>query len=553
MSKKRNEDEYFYLHDHDFGGDSQSGYTTNSLEMEMKKNDELPSIKKEDTKINKDIKHQIQLVSDFEIIRHKKNEKKEELKKINSIYSHFSFENESEYIDAINKLKLKLENDKKNHELEIIKVNKEINEKDELIKSISNINGIMEKSLKKLTSKVEKLNNTENAYLKEKEEPIQIALKVKEKDIKNVQSLANILSKENKTMQNILDNYTNSDSKRELSDRLILKERENNRLKNEIKTLKIFNKDYNEWEKEKEDLKIAIDELQNKLYNSKVENKNEKKEVKKLQEKYYSVISRNKNKNKTNNKDKEKEKDKDEKDKEKEGEESENNTKSFDYLNIKNEEKKKVIKIRSIKDIANSTYNLINEEQKKQLFEIMGGEENKEKYDELIKKLESLEKYRISKDKNEIKKIKEQNNEINEIDQQIEELQRLNDDKTSTIKTLETQIIEYKNYKKTLQKKINSLIKVLEDLKSKKKIKESENNSLKNQMANLQKIVKENCYGLNNENNVNEISKIVTSIKENKEDSINKTPSSIKNKKIIKLNDKQNIIVKKEIYSPDSK
>ncbi len=543
MSKKRNEDEFFYLHDHDFGGDSQSGYTTNSLEMEMKKNDELPPIKKEEKKINKDVKHQIQLVSDFEIIRHKKNEKKEEnIKKLNTLYSHFSFENESDYIDAINKLKLKLENDKKNHELEIIKVNKEINEKDELIKSISNINGIMEKSLKKLTSKVEKLNNTENAYLKEKEEPIEIALKVKEKDIKNVQSLANILSKENKNMQNILDNYTNADSKRELSDRLILKEKENNRLKNEIKTLKIFNKDYNEWEKEKEDLKIAIDELQNKLYNSKVENKNEKKEVKKLQEKYYSVHSRNKN-NKTNEKDKEKEKDE---------EENEDYAKSFDFHNIKKEEKKKIIKIRSIKDIANSTYKLINNEQKEKLFEIMGGEENKEKYDELIKKLESLEKYRIAKDKNEIKKIKNQNNEINEIDQQIEHLQRLNDDKTSTIKTLETQIIEYKNYKKSLQKKINSLIKVLEDLKSKKKIKENENNSLKNQMTNLQKIVKENCYGLNNEKNVNEISKIVSSIKENKEDNINKTPKSIKNKKISKLNDRQNIIVKKDVYSPDS-
>ena len=543
MSKKRNEDEFFYLHDHDFGGDSQSGYTTNSLEMEMKKNDELPPIKKEEKKINKDEKHQIQLVSDFEIIRHKKNEKKEEnIKKLNTLYSHFSFENESDYIDAINKLKLKLENDKKNHELEIIKVNKEINEKDELIKSISNINGIMEKSLKKLTSKVEKLNNTENAYLKEKEEPIEIALKVKEKDIKNVQSLANILSKENKNMQNILDNYTNADSKRELSDRLILKEKENNRLKNEIKTLKIFNKDYNEWEKEKEDLKIAIDELQNKLYNSKVENKNEKKEVKKLQEKYYSVHSRNKN-NKTNEKDKEKEKDE---------EENEDYAKSFDFHNIKKEEKKKIIKIRAIKDIANSTYKLINNEQKEKLFEIMGGEENKEKYDELIKKLESLEKYRIAKDKNEIKKIKNQNNEINEIDQQIEHLQRLNDDKTSTIKTLETQIIEYKNYKKSLQKKINSLIKVLEDLKSKKKIKENENNSLKNQMTNLQKIVKENCYGLNNEKNVNEISKIVSSIKENKEDNINKTPKSIKNKKISKLNDRQNIIVKKDVYSPDS-
>ena len=546
MSKKRNEDEFFYLHDHDFGGDSQSEYTTNSLEMEMKKNDELPPIKKEEKKINKDEKHQIQLVSDFEIIRHKKNEKKEEpLKKLNTLYSHFSFDNESDYVDAINKLKLKLENDKKNHELEIIKVNKEINEKDELIKSISNINGIMEKSLKKLTSKVEKLNNTENAYLKEKEEPIQIALKVKEKDIKNVQSIANILSKENKNMQNILDNYTNADSKRELSDRLISKERENNRLKNEIKTLKIFNKDYNEWEKEKDDLKIAIEELQNKLDNTKKENKNEKNEVKKLQVKYYSVNSRNNNYNKSINKDKEKEKGKEE-------EENEDYAKSFDYHNIKNEEKKKIIKIMSIKDIANSTYKLINNEQKEKLFEIMGGEENKEKYDELIKKLENLEKYRILRNKNEIKKIHNQNNEINEIDQQIEYLQRLNDDKTSTIKTLETQIVEYKNYKKALQKKINSLIKVLEDLKSKKKIKENENNSLKNQMTNLQKIVKENCYGLNNENNVNEISKIVSNIKEDKNDIINKTPSSIRNKKIIKLNDKENIIVKKDVYSNDS-
>ena len=71
-------------------------------------------------------------------------------------------------------------------------------------------------------------------------------------------------------------------------------------------------------------------------------------------------------------------------------------------------------------------------------------------------------------------------------------------------------------------------------------------------MTNLQKIVKENCYGLNNEKNVNEISKIVSSIKENKEDNINKTPKSIKNKKISKLNDRQNIIVKKDVYSPDS-
>ena len=65
MSKKRNEDEDFYLHDHYFGEESQSDYS-NSLDMEMPKKEELKREEK------KDIKHQIQLVQDFEIIRQKK-------------------------------------------------------------------------------------------------------------------------------------------------------------------------------------------------------------------------------------------------------------------------------------------------------------------------------------------------------------------------------------------------------------------------------------------------------------------------------------------------
>ena len=36
MNKKRNEDEDFYLHDHYFGGESQSDYS-NSLDMKCQK------------------------------------------------------------------------------------------------------------------------------------------------------------------------------------------------------------------------------------------------------------------------------------------------------------------------------------------------------------------------------------------------------------------------------------------------------------------------------------------------------------------------------------
>ena len=513
MSKKRNEDEDFYLHDNYFGGESQSDYS-NSLDMEMPKKEELKREEK------KDIKHQIQLVQDFEIIRQKKKRgdtlitKRKSLLNINNNNNQFVFENENDYVNAINDLKIKLENDKKNHELEINKVNNEISEKEELIKSISNINLIMEKNLKKLTSKVEKLNDNENFIKKEKEEPIKIALKVKEKDIKNVQSIVNLLSKENKNMQNILDNYTDYDNKRELSDRLILKEKENNILKNEIKTLKIFNKDYDYWEKEKEDLNLAIQELENKLQLSQRENREGKKEIKLLENKYYNNSRNISQKIKDKLKQKE--------------ETSEDYAKSFDYYNLKKQEKKKLLEIKSTKYIANSIYNLLSNEQKEQIKNLYG-DENKDKYDILIKKIEDLEKYRISNNINDLNIIKNQNNEINDLDEQLNYLEKLSNDKSSNIKTLETQINEYKNYKKTLQKKINSLIKVYDDLKEKKKNKEKENKNLLNQCTELQNLIKENCNGLIEDE---EISKITNSIK--KEKNISKTPNYNKSKKIIK-------------------
>ena len=131
-------------------------------------------------------------------------------------------------------------------------------------------------------------------------------------------------------MQNILDNYTDYDNKRELSDRLILKEKENNILKNEIKTLKIFNKDYDYWEKEKEDLNLAIQELENKLQLSQRENREGKKEIKLLENKYYNNSRNISQKIKDKLKQKE--------------ETSEDYAKSFDYYNLKKQEKKKIIR-----------------------------------------------------------------------------------------------------------------------------------------------------------------------------------------------------------------
>ena len=90
--------------------------------------------------------------------------------------------------------------------------------------------------------------------------------------------------------------------------------------------------------------------------------------------------------------------------------------------------------------------------------------------------------------------------------------------------------MEYKNYKKALQKKINYEIKILEGLKEKKKIKDKENDLLMNKVNELQRIIKENFIQLNNDE---EISKKKYYLKN---ENLSKTPSNnyIKNKKLIR-------------------
>ena len=524
MNKKKNEEEYFYLNDNDFDGDD-SEFTSNSLELELRKKEEEEKLKLKKQKEKE--KNQIQLVSYFEIIN--KQKKKDISKKINNyLPSQINFQTDEDYIEAINNLNNKLDNEKKNHELEIIKVNNEIKEKDNLIKSITNINLFMEKSLKKLNSKVEKLNNSENFFLTEKVEPIKIALEVKEKNIRNVQSLVNSISKENQTMKDILDNYNDYENKRILSDRLIYKEQQNNILKNQIKTLKIFNKDYDYWQKEKEDLNFAIQELENRLKYNKNENISEKKEVKLLYDKYYN-FSDSDNSNSNNNS---KKKDKTINQNEiKSNKENNNITKSFDCFNLKKLNKKKLV-LTPTYNIINSKYNLLSKEEKEKIMKLYENDddENKEKYKILIQKIEDLEKYRILKDKKELNKMKNENKEINEINNKINNLEEINENKLLNIRTLESQIIEYKNYKKSLQKKINYEIKILEGLKEKKKIKDKKNDLLMNKVNELQKIIKENYIQFNNDEELSNKKYYL------KNENISKTPSNnyLKNKQILK-------------------
>ena len=306
--------------------------------------------------------------------------------------------------------------------------------------------------------------------------------------------------------------YTDIENKRQRTDKLLFIEKENNKLKNEIKTLKVLLNDHEKCEKEKDELENTLKELENQINDERNKNTNDKLEYKSLEEKYYnykinksSVIGsvRKKLKNEldsSNNYDMS----------------TDNNinnyhnhmTQSLDYnsqkRNLYEEGKKKRIQY-----ILKENYKLIPENEKEDIFQLFGGEENKEEYEHFMKKIEKLEKYRLTKSNPyKILKLKEnQMKEMNDMEQQIDYMQKIDNERDIQLRFLEAKIKEYKNIKKTLQRQINESIKQLSDLKKKKKSKEQENENLNKQVDRLRDLIKHNSYGLNNEEEINNMIK----------------------------------------------
>ena len=450
-----------------------------------------PRIKNSETEYKEEESLDDNIKNKNEIERAKKikeeKPKKKEIKKETKKKS-MSKEDNSK-LELIKELKEQIEMEKNKYLEEIKKLNIEISEKEKDIKLITENNNNLKNNLSDLSSQVKQTMIKKGiAIEKETDEPLKIALKVKDKEIKNTQTLAKALSNENKEMRKILDNYTDSNTKRELSDKLINQERENNQLKNEVKTLKLLNKPHENCPKEKENLEKTLLNLENELQLCKNKVLEEQLEYKKLEEKYYS-----------NNKDYEKHKKEIAKKKQ-----DENLIKE----NIR-EERMKKIKEQAIKKITNSGYQLLSEEEKEKLIRFYG-EENESQCITLMEKIDELEKYRLNVDNESIQKIKKQQNELKELNEQLKYMDLLNNDKETQIRYLEAQINEFKNNKKALQQKINSITKDLELSKVKERQKDKENDILIQQVSTLKQSIKDNMYGMKDEQ---EISKVIGEIK----------------------------------------
>ncbi len=495
--------------------ESENNSSENQSEEVTSSHKEILNHQTEETlKTNKNI-NQIESVNNFEFL-HQKELNKKESEKPEIIKTESNNAN-----DEINKLKNQLIQEKKLHEQEIYQITSKINEKEIALKSITNVNSGLETTYNILKTKVDNLKYKRNYSVKEKEEPIKITINIKEKEIQDIQFRVNSLSKENQSMQSLLDKFSDLENKRERTDRLLFMEKENNKLKNEINTLQNLTKEHEFCDKEKEDLRNILKELENQINNTKNDIFNDKLEYKILEENYYNYKSNrsednimklrkklkfeikteyndNNNINQINNNN-DNITSTNTKNNKSISFNNYNITESFDY-SAQKKKLRELAKNKTIKCVLKENYKLISDNEKEEIFNLFG-EENKEQYDNFMKKIEKLENYRKLNNgpTKIIKKKEEQNVRMNEINNKIGYLETINNEKEVQIKFLEAKIKEYKSHKKALQKQINNLIKNLNDLKIRKKLKEKENKDLINKIIKIKEEVKNNCYELENE------------------------------------------------------
>ena len=464
-------------------------FMSNNFEKEINEKPSNEENNKNIIKLENENNNLIQSVNNIEYL-YNKNPKKE-IQEINI------------HDEEISKLKNQLLNEKKIREKEISNIYSRINKKEIILQSISSVNVRLEKKYNILKTKVNDLKKR-NLSLNDKDDPIKLVLNAKEKERKDFQSKINHLFNENNSTQKILDKYSDIESKRQKTDQLLLMEKENNKLKEEIQTMKILLKDHKDCHKEKEDLENKVKNLEKLVNNSKKNNRNNELEYYSLEEKYYNSNTDRANKTKLQ--------------KQFSNEVNSLNlfnhnkntfntpfhfykynitTQNYDYYTQKNSlrEPKKI----SIKSIIKTDYKLIDDKEKETLFNFFG--EDKEKFDNFIKKIDKLEKYRNDSDNHnkKIKILENQNKLMDELEQKVNFLIKIDKAKDNQIKLLEAKIKEYKNNKNDLQKKINCSIKDLSFIKYKKESKLKELKSLTDIVNQLKETIKKNFQVLNNE------------------------------------------------------
>ena len=464
------------------------------------------------------------------IIDNKNEEAEKEIIKKEEQYKIYNKENnkskEKNYLKHIEELENRIQEINDFYSKKISNLNSNIKEKDNNILSLSNSNNVLRHSLELLTLRCDKIlyNSRNNNILKNNkiiqhsksttDISLEHQLKVKEKEIQNQQKLIKILSNDNKNIKNSIEKYNLIDVNMNLNDKLYEKELEINNLQKTIKNYKSelkvhnlcsgkidnLNKKILEYQKEiilqqkniknyKErfnifkngtnrknstESKININTFRNSNKTLDVENQNEnenesekkifsgnktdRQEVKKVQF-FYNKNSKNIKISKISPIKKDKEKDKN-----KEGEDK-----------------------ADVKINKEGLINLFNSEELiciKKLFE-----ENEEKFNTFVKKINVIENYIFVKEKEMNQNIKNMENKMKKNNDMLKKAQNIIKEKTKELVRLNIEIKDLNQIKTLLIQKIKELNNTINEEKNNNQILKEENLRIKNSIFSIDGII----------------------------------------------------------------
>lgn len=423
-----------------------------------------------------------QLTTQFESdLKEKENQHQQE---IINIQNKFNIK-ESEYLLQLDQNKKELEFEKTTKIDTISKLQKEIDIKDKNLKQLSNTNTKLRKSLSELsqqvntlftqltsTKKVLQIHEEEKAKRQKENNDSETALQAKEKELQNTFNLVNILSKDNKKLQKMLDTYGDYNKKIELSDKVKYKDQNIEQLKQEVKKLKLLLDKHKKCENEKADYEKEIIAFKKEEEIAKEQISALKKEIISLKRQSLSPAPQNNSNKKSIF----------------QSSSSSTNLKVKKQLYI--DKKSDSNNLLSQNGDKNSNSNqkhymlasistknktqLLNEDEIKALSSYF---DSSEKYDTFIKKIQVLEKYRMITEEKNMKNVSLLKETIAERNEQIEYLQHKNNENEMKLRISENTIKDNKNNIKIYQKKINDQQKFIDTLLN--NIKKQELDSLK--------------------------------------------------------------------------
>ena len=375
-----------------------------------------------------------------------------------------TIEQENEYKNRIEQLEKDLELEREKAQIKqnepnlILDLKNEIISKNKEIKKYATINTKQRDQLEKLSrdidSKISKMNykavtrnaQNENKKLNEakfkkncsEQDAIENNISAKEKQLKNIMSLIEILQKENEKLKMKLDNSKNTEQKLKLIDGQKEQERQLNLLNNDIKQKKIQLKEHSKCLSIKNDLLNKINIIKDEITLNHEKLTSIQKKYEDLENKYKLGQNKSKISNSKENKYGNKFR-----------------TKLQSYI-VPKQKPTNVLKEDDMITVPPKIGEMFTEKELKAIFIAMG--KNKNKYETLLKRFNIQNTYVDSLETKHKLDIKKKLNKINELDEQIEFMNVKKGEYNANIQLFKKQIGEAQEEKKLYNMKINALI-----------------------------------------------------------------------------------------------